>query len=69
MGMIDCPRCGQEISDQAKSCPHYGFSVAVARAGHYLEGFQKLHPKVYRALKYLFIVVIFGVVFWLLTRR
>ncbi|MBW1771191.1 MAG: zinc ribbon domain-containing protein, partial [Deltaproteobacteria bacterium] len=37
MGVIECPRCGEEISDQAKSCPHCGFSVGVARLGRYLE--------------------------------
>ena len=69
MGMIECPQCGEEISDQTKSCPHCGFSVQVARLGRYLEGRQKEHPKTYRVLKFVFIVVIFGFVFWLLARR
>jgi uncharacterized membrane protein YvbJ len=69
MGMIECPQCGEEMSDQAKSCPQCGFSVGVARLGRYLERRQKEHPKAYRALKFLFIVIIFSVVFWLLARR
>jgi uncharacterized membrane protein YvbJ len=69
MDMIECPQCGEEISDQAKACPHCGFSVGVARLGRYLERRQSEHPITYKALKFLFMVVVFGVVFWLLTRR
>jgi predicted amidophosphoribosyltransferase len=69
MGMIECPQCGEEISDQANSCPHCGFSVRVARLGRYLERRQKEHPITYKALKFLFMVIVFGVVFWLLIRR
>ncbi len=27
MALIQCPECGREISDRAKSCPHCGFPV------------------------------------------
>ncbi len=69
MGTIECPQCGKEISDQAESCPECGFSVKVARLGRYLEERQKEHPKTYKALKFFVILVVFGLVFWLLTRR
>ena len=27
MAMINCPECGKEISDNAKSCPNCGYSL------------------------------------------
>jgi predicted amidophosphoribosyltransferase len=69
MGMIECPQCGKQISDQAGSCPECGFSVKVALLGRYLEERQKEHPRAYQALKFFVILVVFSLVFWLLTRR
>jgi predicted amidophosphoribosyltransferase len=69
MGTMQCPQCGREISDQGVSCPHCGFSVRVARLGHYLEKRQSEYPRTYRVLKVLFTILVFGLVLWLLTRR
>jgi len=69
MGTIQCPQCEEQISDREKSCPHCGFSVGVAKLGRYLEGYQKLHPKTFRVVKFLFILLILSVVLWLLARR
>jgi len=69
MTMIECPRCGENISDQEKACPHCGFNVGVARLGRYLEERSKEHPMKYKLLKYLLIICILGVAFWLLTWR
>jgi hypothetical protein len=69
MGTIQCPQCEEQISDREKSCPHCGFSVGVAKLGRYLEGREKLHPKTYRVLKFLFMLFIFAVAVWLLVRR
>ena len=27
MGLINCPECGKEVSDQAQSCPHCGYPL------------------------------------------
>ena len=27
MALINCPECGQEVSDQATSCPHCGYGL------------------------------------------
>lgn len=28
MTLIECPECGEEISDKAESCPHCGVPIA-----------------------------------------
>ena len=28
MALINCPECGHQVSDQAKTCPHCGIEIA-----------------------------------------
>jgi uncharacterized membrane protein YvbJ len=69
MAIIECPQCGEEISDQAKTCPKCGFSVRVALLARYIERYKTENPKTYQAVKLILIVIVVSLFFWLLLRR
>ncbi len=69
VGMIDCPQCGAEISDQAKACPNCGFSVKVAILGRKLERYKKEKPYAYKAFVFIFAAILTSVIGWLLLRH
>lgn len=35
MALINCPECGKEISDKAKSCPNCGYELPILEQGVY----------------------------------
>lgn len=32
MALIDCPECGEEISEKAESCPHCGVPITLPQS-------------------------------------
>ena len=70
MALIQCPECGLQVSDQAATCPHCGYSITYYRdpVVEYLEARRRnriiiflavlLTPCVLFVLAYVLILVI-----------
>ncbi|WP_443701571.1 zinc ribbon domain-containing protein [Prevotella sp.] len=56
MAIIQCPECGQQMSGNAKACPHCGYQ--------YKKEKQKLHRKqIYKSKPFIsFVLILIGVV-------
>lgn len=69
MAVIQCPKCGMEVSDQSKHCPNCGFSIKVAVFSRDLERYKKEKPKTYNTFRFILIVMVISLVCWLLLWR
>lgn len=56
MAIIKCPECGQQMSDNAKTCPHCGYQ--------YKKEKQKIHRKqIYKSKLFIaFVLILSGIV-------
>jgi len=55
MSLIECSECGQEVSDEAQSCPHCGLPIAptiLEEIGHGAKSFFLM----------LLVIAIFGII-------
>lgn len=57
MALINCPECGKEVSDTAKSCPHCGYELKKSETKEFLDDAAATMRHSYRIGTYSSIIV------------